>query len=444
VIEWGDGDCAGIVGVFGARRADRIAGESRLETDAVREVPRFTTSLTRRGDDMSRQRLLTALWLCLLAGHVAVADDQVTIHGRVQTADGSPLPKNVYVHASSWRQIAPHATSGHSGTLSRLDADGRFSGKMPPGHITVAVKVPGYAAAKAGPIEAEAGETTDEIELVLDRGFTGQVQLLDPDGKPIAGGKLKMYHLFGGPQGNSGTHIDTRELTTDKEGKVTVPNSSGYFWQVEVTAAGFQHERESGTLKAGYVAKLELRRAEPTTGVVVSRKTGKPIAGATLHMVQRRHNNTSTSHGPDDSGKPLLAVTDEAGRFTLDTLRTDSEYSLYVDAEDHAAEVVPEVVSGQEGLKIALGPDRGVRGQIFGPLDSLRRRGRKPTVSVRATFRLRDDGGSYGALIHAEVEDRSFEVKDLPAGEVTIEAGEKAVTVDLKEGMKSVVIDLRK
>lgn len=260
------------------------------------------------------------------------------IHGLVRTVDGVPLPRGVWVHATS-RQL------GHTSAFSvDVGTDGKFRHAVPKGDLYLAARAEGYAPAFVGPI-ASVAEWTN-ITLTLDRGFTTVLRLTDPDGRPVPGGRVVAHYDYPANPGNL-------ESVSDADGRVVFEHVGRQPLQYAVEVDGFQFDAlRDAAPSPDQERTWALRRAVPAGGVVVFADTGEPVPGAEIHLGQR------TGTQPMSFGQPgpgnFLARADAGGRFELRTLRDDAQYHLLVSGPGASGIVAGPVGSGDRGLRFEL------------------------------------------------------------------------------------------
>ena len=342
----------------------------------------------------------------------------IEVSGTVHSADGSPLP----VHEVWTFLITPNA--GTSGSI-KISHDGTFSGKMKPGEISLMLNPKGFAPTFAGPFTPDADGMIPPVQMVLQRGFTATIRVVDPSGKPIAGAKVKsvfIEHFEAGQQ----TH------TTAADGIISLANSTSQIpIQLDVTADGFEFERQTVPLAEGQITTVILPISKPTTGTVVDSATGLPISGATISWVQRKGfaDEMHPPHYSNYESPPVIATTGHNGKFALTTLRSDCEYVMWVSAPNHGSELFEGIHPGQLDLTWKLGPPRMIRGRITGDLSKLPA---KPIVEY--SFMLHLPGTDYGYAGSLKVAIANgvgtFEFPDPPPAQITLSLSGKRITVD--------------
>ncbi|HET6427246.1 MAG TPA: M56 family metallopeptidase [Phycisphaerae bacterium] len=367
---------------------------------------------------------------------------QVIVSGVLRTHDGRPLDgKRAYLNFRSVRQ-GSSLTKGVSPGGTYFMADGRFRVPVEFGEIRVQAWSPGYALASAGPFMPADGKV-DGVELVLTAGFTGRLRLVDPDGKGIGGASPSLWYA----SGTTAIPYDGEaKPVTDADGLLSVPHLADQPLRMDLRHDGFQYEQCPVNLTPEAVTTIQLRRARPVTGKVISAVTGAAVAGASVKLLCREGFAAAMYH-PDEENAPVLATSDAQGRFVVTTLRDDCQYELFVWAAEHGCVFLRSVRAGQKGLEVKLGPELYVRGRVKGPLDKLLRHQRRPSVICRTNVRLGAEGNSsYGSFLYAPVTIRdgegSFEFRGRWPGPLRIDAGGKTIQLDLTEPVEDLVIDL--
>jgi hypothetical protein len=298
----------------------------------------------------------------------------VEAHGLVTTADGSPLPEKLTLSISSHSSSVSH--EWFTGYSFGVDARGHFGDEVESGEITFAVDGDGYAPAFAGPVAPDKNGKLPEVKIVLDPGFTARVRVVDQNSKPVPGATITTAYV---------AHfiIRTQKLTTDSKGMISLSHATvSAPMQLETSTPGFEFERKKVTLSETAITEFKLTPSKPATGTVLDQSTELPLAGATIAMVERKGFETETHPPASDWDKPpVLARTADDGTFSLQTLRADCEYAMWVSAPGHGSELFLNVRAGQEGLIWKLGTPRIIHGKIIGDLSRLDRMPGKAGIS---------------------------------------------------------------
>jgi hypothetical protein len=116
------------------------------------------------------------------------------------------------------------------------------------------------------------------VEVVLTRGFKSAIQILDTDGKPVAGARVKSSGRMG--LGNGWSSMGVTEFESDQDGIVHIDKVSGMDHEVEVRASGFEHSLQTVKFSAGKTMDWRLKPATPTRLRLVDARSGKAVSGA--------------------------------------------------------------------------------------------------------------------------------------------------------------------
>jgi RNA polymerase sigma factor (sigma-70 family) len=292
-------------------------------------------------------------------GQARPADDApVEVQGRILDPDGKPVAgAKLYLAypTADEAHVEQRATSGNDGrfrfSVSRSDL-ARSESASERGHPQVLAGAPGYgpdwvALDGSGPVS---GLT---LRLVKDVPINGRI--LDPEGKPVGGAKLRVWFVSV-PRGDDlGGYLEEakkgygypfakhwqgplpgqpRVLTTGADGRFRltgVGRERVVGFRVEgpaiaTTALPPVMTRAAETLTDGkgrhifgasfdYVAHA----SRPIRGVVRDKDTGKPLAGVTVGYYH---------------GQGPAAVTDKEGRYELLGLAKSPHYSLIAKTAD--------------------------------------------------------------------------------------------------------------
>ncbi len=365
-------------------------------------------------------------------------EDRITLTGKIRTIDNMPVSNDTYIGI---RYERPHESGNTGFYLSNrpnnvFSPDGNFSVQTDYGLIWFQIESKGYATSFAGPFHTEPGGEIKNLEFTLEKGFTGKIQIISDNNEPIKG-----VNLTGGYQHITGTVKNNIKLTTDDNGFAIIEHASN----VNITLEAKEDGYETTTFKDIKLTEnspvvLELRKAKPTTGVVLSKVTNKPVSGANIRLIR----SGIKSYG--GRGSPLLATTDETGHFTIDTLNKDTNYILSVDAPEYAFKLLYDISAGQENLEVYLTEKFNIKGTIIGPLEKLEKKDGEYIIRYSVGV-LYERSGYWDASKYAKVEVRDgqgyFEINDLYGNQVRIDQKGYEKTLDIEnEPVREVVIDL--
>jgi len=286
------------------------------------------------------------------------AREHFMLTGRVRTADGSPLAKNLVLY--SFLQTANNSSIGSAFQTAK---DGSFKDGCQRGRLTLSVEVPGYAPCVIGPLTVKDSNSVNGIEMVVERGFAVTVQMVDAD-SGVALSQAQVTADFTAQNHN----LAERKLTTDLQGNAVMTNCANLAMDLTGCADGYELVQESFTsLAPDQTLRLATRRGLATSGLVLDKATGQPLAGATLQVL--RQQGASDDRFDWDYRPLVLTTSDSAGHFATAALRSDSRYRLGVGLPGHESMVFEGVWAGETNLVARLGPELIVHGRVTGKSD---------------------------------------------------------------------------
>jgi beta-lactamase regulating signal transducer with metallopeptidase domain len=366
-------------------------------------------------------------------------EDRLRLSGTVRTADGSELPEKTRLVVHGFRR--QYTSSIHTGK----PRDGSFSTSIDYfSKVLFRVAAPGYAPLISTIHEPQPGDAISDVELVLDKGFAGRVRFVNKVGEPIAGTKLSGTYGIARKNGWSGFHT-TDEVISGDDGIAVIEHCIEWPAKMTARAHGYQADGNRDVkLRPGEVFVWELVDAELTTGVVVSRETGEPVAGAEIRLCRKDKDGHRWGFGGDS--RIVLAKTNNQGQFVLGSLDNEWEYTLIVVAESYNRAALNGVNMGDEGLSVELGPELYLRGKVIGDMNELDTMRRKPIVRWSSGYQSSDhdvdDSGQAGVEVAEGV--GHFTIRNILGDYLTIRAGGKTKRVEIgNESIDDVVIDLR-
>ncbi|MEN6627715.1 MAG: M56 family metallopeptidase [Candidatus Sumerlaeia bacterium] len=356
--------------------------------------------------------------------------------GSLRTTDGGPVPKSFDIYVKTpFSGLGTSGSSFTSGTQTLFHVN--FDGA--PGEVTtisISDTEGEYAPAQVTLRPEQLFPTPQRVEFALDRGFSAQLEIVDPDNKPIADAQV-------GPRFDDGTGMKNRR--SNAAGIVTLEHVTRRPMSVNLLAPGFEHQRVDPFVPDPSARKqIRLTRAAPLHGVVLDAKTGKPLDWAQIRLLHVEGTWPMTYASGD-----VLATTDDKGEFALTSLRADSKYWLLVDAPDHEQKVLERVNAASGRIEARLGPALYLRGRIIGPIAML---GKEPSISYARTLRIDNSSHTNNIRIPIEIQNGEglFRIQDPWPGEVKMELdvtkdGEKITlhrSVEVKAPVEDYVIDL--
>lgn len=350
---------------------------------------------------------------------------KITVTVRIRTEDGAPVPPDTTV-----RSYHRAGLTYRSMPLSR--GDKQFLGytvteSYPPGNLTVAALAPGYAAVFSEPRALFVENGDQEIELVLTRGFTTKLRMVDENGEALPNARIRLW--VGLSDHDHWMCLAHRDFTTDEDGTAVVDRVSGRKYRFEARCRGFQHATRRLTPSADDTTDWKMLAARPTEVRVVD-SAGAPVPGAKLVIASRRSAQGPAQYG-DPVGDPrdwsgdawrLFGETNNDGRTVLDELRDGSEYWFGVCADGFGLGVIEGVRGGEETQTVTLTEPLRITGKVTGALERLttQKRNGKTTRVFWYDNGFRHDLNNFSSLMATVDEDGWFELPDLLSGRVEL------------------------
>lgn len=357
-------------------------------------------------------------------------NDNIRVSGRVRTWDGTALPEGMRAQVSV---VSAHSTLSQSVGLT----NGCFYCELPYGKLYLCAGAESrYGPALAGPWVIEPGGAITNIDLVLPKGFTSVIRVVDLANQPLGGVQLDGSYRH--PAGWAGL-----KRTTDSKGEAIISNCVDVPMRWSALLRGFQEAGwEEVRLKENGPLVWQLKPARAATGQVVSRQAGTPIAGARIKLIHRTDKPGAVT--TDLESAPVLARTDERGAFRLDSMPEGVPHLIAVEAEGFAVKLVKGVVAGQENLHVELGPKIDIEGEIHGDLTRL---SRSPDPRIDVAMPIEPDDShsmSHFRAVPVRIENGvgRFSVRDLREGKAVIMVAGSAHEYMLREPVRGLVINI--
>ena len=351
------------------------------------------------------------------------------VSGTIRTEDGSQPPARGALHGHCYQVSVDHATSF---TESHDVSGDTFNVSLQPGRCWLVYFAEGYAPALVGPFRGPGGQRREGVEIVLKRGVSGQVRVVDQQGRPVANASVVTTPDWGE---NFWIGPATPE-TTDENGVWKSEHLADVPYRVSVRAPGFTPLPAAESHRITKVPLvITLDPEKPVTGIVVD-AAGNPVEGAEFRVTAEIRGNSSSFHG--DSGKVVCASQSD-GTFKLGDLALDTEYSLLIDGGDQGHAMLASVRAGTEPIRVILLKKFVLEGEVRGDL------GERPanapfTVACQSTA----DGINWRDL-NANVDAQGrFHFADLFAGKYRLMIGPHVVEGRLEDSVSDLVIDLAK
>jgi len=401
----------------------------------------------------------------------ALFPEPVTVSGTVRTADGQPLPRlsvqgNLRGSGYSGAQLfgnfdpsdKPTSVFHFQGTTR---GEKNIRGDTATLRLNVGVAPDSeaakrYASVGVGPFEVRSGQKLENIELILEPGFDGQLRVLTSEGSPISNAFVAGHFSVDG----TGAMLNQTFTRTNADGLTTIPLSTSRLqWHAHVRASGFQKQRFNLNLEKRQPIEVRLKPAHRTTLTLLSSVDGLPVTGARAFIT----NETQTSAGGGTRGyglrdprdqfansyeshdAPLFAFgpSDEAGQLVLDSLSDGVKYDVLVMAPGSGPKIITEVASGTSHLKVELPPALTVSGKIVGDLSKLgpNWRAMKKFVRYRNVISAMTDT-IQRSIIEIDGEVGKFQIGPLSPGRLEVYFPGQTLRRELTDSISGIVIDL--
>lgn len=375
-------------------------------------------------------------------GSVHPETDKVTVQVIVRTDDGSSVPTNL--------QLSGFYQTGHSSTGTSLKrpreemAEFKTTWKLPACRFRIGATAPGFAPMATEPATVFLTDVDRSVEVVLTRGFKSAIQILDTDGKPVAGARVKSSGRMG--LGNGWSTMGVTEFESDQDGIVHIDKVSGMDHEVEVRASGFEHAQQTVRFSRGQTMDWRLKRAAPSRIEFVDIATRKAVPGVKAVIfsksVDSPSHSGSHSYGDPRSGRfaatdwRVFGASNADGILTLDELQRGTRYLFAMVVDGYGTKYLPDVRPGDQATIVELDRPINLSGQLTGALDRLPKERRGRSV-YRLQYRNDLTFGSrrhihshvYKTTVDAE---GKFELKDVVPGKVQL---------FLPDGAQTIIVD---
>ncbi|MCA9066795.1 MAG: hypothetical protein KDA96_27195, partial [Planctomycetaceae bacterium] len=379
----------------------------------------------------------------------------IQLRGRFVNEDGQPLllPKDQRFRCSSQSYVRDRQHSRSSSGTVQIKEDGTFAARSYGwSQNEISVWMDGYATCRFGPFPTQ-GSDVDLGDLVVSRGFAATIQFQDEDGSPVSGVTMESVFLQS-PESGTGIGISRYgDLVSNDDGKLTLHDLGNSPLQITVVRAGYEWNRREIRFEPGKEIAWTLHPSLPVVGTVLIPDSSEPLEGAEVWLVHRgsaegyrrdpRKQFLRRQHGESESSKPD-AVTDSQGRFELNTLQADSEYTFMILHPNWRPEVLYSVRAGMK-IDVTMKPPIVVSGQLTGDLSKLGTlyRSKQRMFQFRNPLQVTRKDGTFFELFDCEVaDDGSFLISTILPGPTTLELAGRSVKIDAMESVRDLEFDL--
>lgn len=362
-------------------------------------------------------------------------ESMVTVSGMIRSADGSPLSKRLSLTIFCKHHNGNAATGWGTDDGPTPDVRIFSCDRIRPGIVSLTVQTEGFAPSFSQQVAIGPGQKLNNLELVLERGFEMQAEVVDENGSPIAGATIKTSLRFSNrqsrPSGQQGG------VVTDASGHMPLTHlAPTKVMTAVVTAPGYERLTTSPVKpEPNGLLRAVLSKAIPIEGVILDANTRRSIAGAEIHLIYRR-NDSSRDPRADYYRNPPLAVTDEHGRFTTDAITRIDNASLWINAPGMQPRVLYGINADREPLKITLEPAIKLTVHLKGDPKLLKtdRQG-QPQIKLSQSLDIQPDhshGRSFKASVQIDENGRMTAVFDqhLLAHEASLHVANKNIQLE--------------
>ncbi len=305
--------------------------------------------------------------------------EPLIVAGRIATEDGRPLPPKAwirYYHVPlDGREDPGFANRIQS---KRLDLDGEyFFTYLLPGEVAFHLFAPGYGHTLYEFNLASPDVDSENLVLMLKNERRIRVEVRNEEGEPLP--IWKAYAILPLPDGTR----HKLPYTIEGRGVLVLEQYTDSLLGLQIVVHGYQSYWRAGALPAEESFQVTLRRAAPTTGRVIAKKTGEPIAGAEVFV----YAVVNERHFPIKPEERNIVITDAQGRFVFDYWDDDVSCYLVAKAKGFGNGWAPEVRAGDTDIQIELGPAIRASGIISGDLERLAQKRDRANVYAFSRFR---------------------------------------------------------
>ncbi|MCP3914239.1 MAG: sigma-70 family RNA polymerase sigma factor [bacterium] len=285
-VTWSDGSAADGVGghVMPWGADDAFLMERELLTDARGHCVLDQLAPGKLGVYLDRASGgSTEILAGKVTSHEVTLEAGVTVTGRVLDGDGDSV-------AGALVQLSEHGNGTEGRAVTQADANGAYRVRGIRGQRALSARAPGHGPSAQTDVDAAAGSTI-ELDLVL-RGAGGSVrgQLLDPDGIPVAGARVRVNpSRRASNTKEDGRWVDARSLPaqgqTDEAGLFAFDGLQTGRHTILVRAQDVPPLRHDVEIRAGKTEELELLFASGgTLEGIVRTGEGAPATGAVVRI----------------------------------------------------------------------------------------------------------------------------------------------------------------
>ncbi|MDR1144742.1 MAG: carboxypeptidase regulatory-like domain-containing protein [Verrucomicrobiales bacterium] len=359
---------------------------------------------------------------------------------------GNPMPFEVYDETQKirvsgsfitpdgrdvgWYNLGVKSAANRSThSIFRSDPGKEFSVAVARGRLTLVAWAEGYAPVNTDVIYPAPDQTElENLTLAPTEGFAGIVQLIDGQGRAVAGVQCKLRYS----RRDDFSIAFPQELESDSDGRVifhNVEDSANY--ELEFFKSGFQWMTVSGQrFVDGQSLTVRLSTARIISGTVSDAETGRPIVGASV----------AVSRVNDRWQRQSLAVSDSDGRLAINTLGDEAAYRLEFSAEGYRSVELP-LERGQTSVSVALSKGFTVSGVITNLQMIGDNQSRKIILLYTYDTPESKDRRTLSTLLSPADGQARFKLMNIPVGRLKLQIGNSFTLLDVAGDVKDFVWD---
>ncbi|HWD90929.1 MAG TPA: sigma-70 family RNA polymerase sigma factor [Verrucomicrobiae bacterium] len=203
----------------------------------------------------------------LASTHTFYIGHAVTVRGKVQDEAGQPVANADLLVGHASESGSRKATNQNDGTFSIMGCQ--------PGKNVITAQAKGYAATT---LEAEFTDASEPVQLVLRKGNVLKLQVVDPDGRPIAGASawLNTFAHRNGPETSAPVQVDFNRQT-DADGQLEWDSAPDGELVFDISAGGFMRSSDFNIQADGTEHVITLQPGLTISGTVRDAVTGEPM-----------------------------------------------------------------------------------------------------------------------------------------------------------------------
>jgi RNA polymerase sigma-70 factor (ECF subfamily) len=274
----------------------------------------------------------------------------VNVRGRVVTKDGEPVPR-----ADLWLSDRGNYEDGW--LVSTTDAEGKFDLDHVADGSWIGARAPGRAPSPIHMIIAGSGAVIDLTLVMGERGGELVGRVLDPDGEPMVGAKLRLSASEPHAMSFDGFEPPCRSGRTEARGEFHLAGLKPGPYRLDVRAPRFAPWTQEVTIAESTSVVVQLGEAATVHGVVLG-AAGKPADRVTVQA------------GRDGDFMGAMGSTRADGSFCLEGL-APGEIELSADGGDRgtATATVTTVAGAETEWRPVLDAGLEIRGRVVDERD---------------------------------------------------------------------------